>query len=145
MSLSALVHIPGILTSLSYRLSIFGFSGNPGGPGNVAFLDQRLAVEWVRDNIANFGGDTSRITIFGQSAGVSIQFLSRMFFWAYPRTEIFLNLLALPKRSRDCSANSYFTFDCAKQSRTIQNVVRGGLEELESQFLDSPKFARTQF
>lgn len=58
-----------MLTIGSYRLSILGFPGNPAGPNNLALLDQRLAIEWVRDNIENFGGDKSRITIFGQSAG----------------------------------------------------------------------------
>lgn len=62
----------------SYRLNIFGFSGAPGLTQNVGLLDQRLAVEWVRDNIAAFGGDPSRITIFGQSAGgTSVDY------WAY--------------------------------------------------------------
>jgi cholinesterase len=53
----------------SYRLGILGFPGGPIGPQNLGLLDQRLAVEWVRDNIANFGGDPSRITLFGQSSG----------------------------------------------------------------------------
>lgn len=53
----------------SYRLNIFGFPGAPGLPQNVGLLDQRMAVEWVRDNIAAFGGDPGRITIFGHSAG----------------------------------------------------------------------------
>lgn len=56
---------------VSYRLSILGFPGNPDAQGNLAFLDQRLAMEWVRDNILSFGGDPARITLFGQSAGSS--------------------------------------------------------------------------
>ncbi|PMD45906.1 alpha/beta-hydrolase [Hyaloscypha variabilis F] len=58
-----------IVVSLNYRLNILGFPGNPNGTKNLGLLDQRLAVEWVRDNIENFGGDPTRITLFGQSAG----------------------------------------------------------------------------
>ena len=58
-----------VLVNFNYRLGIFGFSGAPGLTQNVGLLDQRLAVEWVRDNIAGFGGDPNRITIFGHSAG----------------------------------------------------------------------------
>lgn len=59
------------LTRTSYRLNIFGFPAHPNGNYNVAILDQRMAVEWVRDNIEKFGGDTSRITFFGNSAGAA--------------------------------------------------------------------------
>ncbi|PBP21371.1 putative carboxylesterase [Diplocarpon rosae] len=59
-----------VVVSLNYRLSILGFPGGA-ATANVALLDQRLAVEWVRDNIAAFGGDPSRITLFGQSAGAA--------------------------------------------------------------------------
>ncbi|KAL2861210.1 cholinesterase [Aspergillus lucknowensis] len=58
-----------VVVSFNYRLNIFGFSGAPGQPANVGLLDQRLALEWTRDNIEQFGGDPSRITVFGQSAG----------------------------------------------------------------------------
>ncbi|KAF4924262.1 Cholinesterase [Colletotrichum viniferum] len=58
-----------VLMSINYRLGIFGFPGDPASAPNLGLLDMRIAMEWVRDNAEAFGGDTSRITIFGQSAG----------------------------------------------------------------------------
>jgi len=58
-----------IVVTLNYRVPIFGFPGAPGLTQNVALLDQRMAIEWVRDNIAGFGGDPSSIVIDGQSSG----------------------------------------------------------------------------
>ncbi|KAJ4396891.1 hypothetical protein N0V93_001113 [Gnomoniopsis smithogilvyi] len=59
-----------IVVNLNYRLGIFGFPSNPSVPQkNLGLLDQRMAVEWVRDNIAAFGGDNKRIVLAGQSAG----------------------------------------------------------------------------
>jgi carboxylesterase type B len=67
-----------VVVTISYRLGMFGFSGAPGLEQNTGLRDQRLAVEWVRDNIAGFGGDSDRIIIFGQSAGGS-----SVDYWAY--------------------------------------------------------------
>ncbi|KAH9905717.1 acetylcholinesterase [Xylariomycetidae sp. FL2044] len=56
----------------NYRLNIFGYpnaAGIDGDSQNVGLMDQRRAVEWVRENIEAFGGDASRITLWGQSAG----------------------------------------------------------------------------
>jgi cholinesterase len=56
--------------SHSYRENFFGFAAPPGLPNyNFGLLDQRLAVEWVSKNIESFGGDPTRILLFGQSAG----------------------------------------------------------------------------
>ena len=65
-----------ICVTLNYRLGVLGFLelGVPlgtryAGSGNNAIRDQRLALRWVRDNIAAFGGDPGRVTLAGESAG----------------------------------------------------------------------------
>ncbi|MDA1094427.1 MAG: carboxylesterase family protein [Acidobacteria bacterium] len=66
-----------VLVSVNYRMSAFGFLAHPalsaestrGVSGNYGILDHIAALEWVRDNIAGFGGDPGNVTIFGESAG----------------------------------------------------------------------------
>ncbi|KAF7350908.1 Alpha/beta-hydrolase [Mycena sanguinolenta] len=59
-----------IVVTINYRLNIFGFPNARGlTEQNLGILDQRVALEWVRDNIVNFGGDPSKIVQWGQSAG----------------------------------------------------------------------------
>ncbi|CAN8104550.1 unnamed protein product [Discula destructiva] len=71
-----------VVVVFNYRVGIFGFPGAPGlEQQNPGFWDQRLAIEWTRDNIAAFGGDPARITLFGESAGAySVDIYS--FAWA---------------------------------------------------------------
>lgn len=62
-----------VVVSINYRLGPFGFLHlapfNEELSSNLGLLDQIAALEWVKDNIAAFGGDSRRVTIFGESAG----------------------------------------------------------------------------
>lgn len=60
-----------IVISVNYRLNVFGFPGAPGADTNLGLQDQRLAVEWIRDNIRAFGGNPKKIVIAGQSSGAA--------------------------------------------------------------------------
>ncbi len=65
-----------ILVTINYRLGVFGFLATPelaaeqgGTAGNYGLMDMVAALEWVKKNIASFGGDPGNVTIFGESAG----------------------------------------------------------------------------
>ncbi len=59
-----------VVVTVTYRLGMLGFFGDGGAvPANLGLLDQLAAVRWVHDTIEAFGGDSTRITLFGQSAG----------------------------------------------------------------------------
>ena len=74
---ASLVNQGVILVNINYRLGLYGFFAHAdlaaeddnGSTGNYGMLDQLAALQWVQDNIENFGGDPNNVTIFGESAG----------------------------------------------------------------------------
>ncbi|WP_425827367.1 carboxylesterase/lipase family protein [Streptomyces fractus] len=58
-----------VVVTLNYRVGAEGFGVFDGAPANRGLLDQAAALRWVRENIAAFGGDPDRVTVFGESAG----------------------------------------------------------------------------
>ncbi len=66
---TALARRGAVVVTFNHRVGVEGYASLTGAPDNRALLDQRAALRWVRENIAAFGGDPHRVTVFGESAG----------------------------------------------------------------------------
>jgi para-nitrobenzyl esterase len=80
-----------VVVTLNYRLGALGFLAMDGVPPNLGIADQLAALEWVRDNIAAFGGDPAEVTLGGQSAGAQ----STLTLWSAPRARGLVKRIAL--------------------------------------------------
>ncbi|XP_076110539.1 fatty acyl-CoA hydrolase precursor, medium chain-like [Mytilus galloprovincialis] len=132
-----------IMVSFNYRLGIFGFLaiGHPAARGNYALWDQKLALQWVHDNIEMFGGNPNSVTIFGESAGgysVSLQSLissnNGLFHRAIAQSGVHSKILMrkqdevqeyanqLSKKSMCPLGNEYKFVDCLRQKQ-VQELL----------------------
>ncbi|WP_410666641.1 carboxylesterase family protein [Amycolatopsis sp. cmx-4-68] len=80
-----------VVVTPNYRLGALGFAALDGVPPNLGIADQLAALEWVRDNIAAFGGNPADVTVGGQSAGAQ----SALALWSSPRTRGLIKRIAL--------------------------------------------------
>jgi para-nitrobenzyl esterase len=115
-----------IVVTLAYRLGVFGFVGHPaltaeggGSSGEYGLLDQLAALHWVHDNIAAFGGDASRVMLFGSSAG------------SFDTVALMTSPLSQGLIARAAVQGEYFSF-LTGQSNTIADAEQIGLEVSEA-------------
>ncbi|KAH7233120.1 Alpha/Beta hydrolase protein [Fusarium tricinctum] len=80
-----------IVVTMNYRVNLFGFPNAQAAHQNVGLLDQRMVVEWTRDNIRAFGGDVDKMVLWGQSAGAGSV---GMYGYSYPKDLIVKGLIS---------------------------------------------------
>lgn len=112
-----------IVVSFNYRLNIFGFPNAAGlSTQNLGLLDQRLAVEWLQSNIGAFGGDRTRMVLWGQSAGSgSVDYFN----YAYPTNTIVSGLIM---DSGDVFSPQTYDLTHSNFSFVASHVGCGGLD-----------------
>ena len=134
-----------VVVIIQYRLGPFGFltTGDSAAPGNYGMLDQVEALKWVKENIQNFGGNPSKVTIFGQSAGgfsVGLHLLSPLsrdlFHQAIPESGVDLSPFAIQPTSfglrftkelaqkLNCGSSDHYVMVSCMRSKTASDMQR---------------------
>ena len=100
-----------LVVSFNYRVNIFGFPNAAGlTDQNLGILDQRAAVEWLKQNIQAFGGDPSRMTLWGQSAGAASVDAYNYAYYTDPIVDSLImdsGTALIPIRSSDVSQSNF--------------------------------------
>ncbi|XP_069700795.1 juvenile hormone esterase-like [Periplaneta americana] len=133
-----------VVVTINYRLGMLGFLHLPeaGVGGNNGLKDQTMALRWVQDNIAKFGGDPRRVTIFGESAGgASVHFhmlssMSRGLFhrviaqsgtvlspWAYANPEFSREIANVQGKHINCNASNDQELLRCFQKTSVEKLV----------------------
>jgi acetyl esterase/lipase len=113
-----------VYVSFNYRLGPFGFLYAPGITPNLGFHDQLEALRWVRRHIAMFGGDASRVTLAGQSAGA----ISNCFLLTSPVASQLFNAVILQSSLCD------YQFD-SRKSLLCCTILISSINEYEHDYL----------
>ena len=144
-----------VVVSFNYRLGILGFldhpafaAENPGeAAGNYGLMDQIAALQWVKRNIASFGGDAGNITIFGESAGgisVNALMVSPQARGLFDKaiSESGLGLIATTTSEKaQAAALSFSDYNRAEGSRTLSKLRALPVAEILRQQEKLPQFA----
>ncbi|CAH3129352.1 unnamed protein product [Porites lobata] len=134
-----------VVVIIQYRLGPFGFltTGDSAAPGNYGMLDQVEALKWIKENIENFGGNPSKVTIFGQSAGgssVGLHLLSPLsrdlFHQAIPESGVDLSPFAIQPTSfglrftkelaqkLNCGSSDHYAMVSCMRSKTASDMQK---------------------
>jgi carboxylesterase type B len=141
-----------IVVTINYRVNIFGYPNAAGLDNpNPALLDQRMALEWVHENIRNFGGNPEAITMWGQSAGAISTDYHNYAFWDNPIVQGSFSQsgTAIKSMTSFDFAQSNFTFvaknlgcdfpnDSAAELQCMQQVPVDQMENFIGQYTGSP-------
>jgi carboxylesterase type B len=129
-----------IVVTINYRLNVFGFLSNgTKSSGNYGLWDMRMAIQWVHDHINEFGGDPTRVTLFGNSAGglavmyqaiypqnkglfqrIVAQSGSVLGFWAFQKnpTEVFAKYI----KDTNCDLSDYDQIIECLRSKSVKQL-----------------------